>query len=29
VGTGSYSMGGSRVVIVDGLVVHVQQKPEA
>jgi hypothetical protein len=25
VGTGSYSMSGNRMVVIDGLVVHVQQ----
>ncbi len=28
-GTGSYSLGGSRMAVLDGLVVYVQQKPEA
>ncbi len=28
-GTGSYSIGGSRMAVIDGLVVHVQQNPEA
>lgn len=26
VGTGSYSMSGNRMVVIDGLVVHVQHK---
>ena len=29
VGTGSYSLDGSRMVVVDGLVMHVQPKPNS
>jgi hypothetical protein len=28
-GTGTYSIGGNRMVVIDGLIVHVQQKQDA